>query len=173
MLCVPHHAAGINPLDHCSHHWYLALKAHSSGPAKASCLYPLQTQVFRLVSIHCFCEHCSAKCDLEKDAGKINVSWEKIGTWTCLVLHAWYLPWCIPAPNCMGIWCARLSLDICRVYRCVDTISVIYCFNLLSPSGKMFPSLIYFSSCTETEQTNPMDCSGLKHGFSSVPEAFG
>lgn len=77
------------------------------------------------------------------------------------------------APNCMGIRCARLSLDICRVYRCVDTISVIYCFNLLSPSGKMFPSLIYFSSCTETEQTNPMDCSGLKHGFSSVPEAFG
>lgn len=149
-------------------------------PSQTQLPLPLQTQVFHLVPIHFFCGHCSAKCDLENDAGKFNVCWEKTGT--CLVLHAWFFhdtshgafkqenQW---APNWMGIRCARLLLDICRVYRCVDTISVIYCFNLLSPSGKMSPSLIYFSSWTETEQTNPVYCSGFKNDFSSLPEAFG
>lgn len=49
------------------------------------------------------------------------------------------------APSWVGKLCVRVLLDICRVYRCVDTISVIYCLNPLCPSDKMFPSLIYFS----------------------------
>lgn len=47
-LCVPHHAAGINPQDQCCHHWYLALKAHLSGPAKPSCLYHYKHRCFIL-----------------------------------------------------------------------------------------------------------------------------
>lgn len=54
-------------------------------PSQTQLPLPLQMQVFHLVPIHFFCGHCSAKCDLENDAGKINGYWEKIGTWTFLV----------------------------------------------------------------------------------------
>lgn len=48
VLCVPHHAAERNPLHHCFHHWYMALKAHLSGQAKPSFLCHCKWRCFIL-----------------------------------------------------------------------------------------------------------------------------
>lgn len=176
--CYTCHAVETNSVDHFFCFWYVALKAYSHGKAKSSLLYHCKCRCFTL-----FLLISSVDTPVPNATWKMVVTAGRrwIGIWSCPVCmsgifhgtsHTAFKQRYQWAPSWVGkLFVISGYLDICRVYRCVDTISVTYCLNPLCPSDKMFLSLIYFSSCTETEQTNPMYCSGLKHDFSFVPVA--